>query len=260
LYERVLLMNRFDSGSERARREIEHGRIISRADTEEIWGWNTPAGRLRARRRGEMIMLKAGLQPTMNVLEIGCGTGLFTAIFAQSGARILAVDISRDLINKAVVRNLPSDRVQFSNVPFEDEKVEGLFDAVVGSSILHHLDIEQALRLIFKLLLPGGIMSFAEPNMLNPQIMIQKNVPWLKERLGDSPDETAFFPWGLGKQIAAAGFSDVEVIPFDWLHPLTPKSMISAFILLGSVLEKVPMIRNLAGSLLISARKPAKKR
>ena len=33
--------------------------------------------------------------------------------------------------------------------------------------------------------------------MLNPQIAIQKNIPWVKRKLGDSPDETAFFRWPL---------------------------------------------------------------
>jgi hypothetical protein len=38
----------------------------------------------------------------------------------------------------------------------------------------------------------GGTIYFTEPNMLNPQIAIQKNVSWVKRKLGDSPDETAF--------------------------------------------------------------------
>ncbi len=71
---------------------------------------------------------------------------------------------------------------------------DGVFDSVVGSSVLHHLEIEEALREIYRVLQAGGAIYFTEPNMLNPQIAIQKNVPWVKRRLGDSPDETAFVP------------------------------------------------------------------
>jgi 2-polyprenyl-3-methyl-5-hydroxy-6-metoxy-1,4-benzoquinol methylase len=34
----------------------------------------------------------------MIVLEIGCGTGNFTELFAKTGADIIAVDISQELI------------------------------------------------------------------------------------------------------------------------------------------------------------------
>jgi len=38
----------------------------------------------------------------------------------------------------------------------------------------------------------AAVFTFAEPDMLNPQITLQKNIPALKRRLGDTPDETAF--------------------------------------------------------------------
>ena len=58
-------------------------------------------------------------------------------------------------------------------------------------------EIEEALRDIYRVLKPGGTIYFTEPNMLNPQIAMQKNIPWIKRKLGDSPDETAFFRWPL---------------------------------------------------------------
>jgi len=242
--------------SNRERHEIDHGKKLSEEDTELIWGWNTPAGRLRARRRGELIQRKAELCAGMSALEIGCGTGLFTEMFVGSGARILALDISVDLLDKAISRNLPPEQVRFLALPFDDEGVKGPFTAVIGSSILHHLEIRPSLDRIYRLLEPGGAMVFAEPNMLNPQIMIQKNNSWLKKKFGDSPDETAFFSWSIRSQLIAAGFTAIEIIPFDWLHPLTPASLIPVMQRLGLILEKIPVIRNFAGSLLICAKRP----
>lgn len=37
--------------SERAEHEIQHGEYLAGEDTELIWGWRTPAGRVRAKRR-----------------------------------------------------------------------------------------------------------------------------------------------------------------------------------------------------------------
>lgn len=242
--------------SERAEREIAHSRKIANRDPESIWGWKTPAGQVRAVKRAELISRAAHLRPGIRVLEIGCGTGMFTEIFARTGAQIVAVDISRDLIEKAISRGLPVNQVIFLEKRFEDCDVDGPFDAVIGSSILHHLEITSALAKIYELLKRGGIMSFAEPNMLNPQIMIQKNIPLIKARMGDSPDESAFVRSQLRRLLLKAGFENVSVVPHDWLHPATPSSLINVVMLTGHILEKLPIIREFAGSLLIRCCRP----
>jgi len=240
----------------RADHEIAHGKRLAQHDPELVWGWGTPAGRLRAIRRAEIIAAGAGLGPGVRGLEIGCGTGLFTEIFAQTGAQLVALDISAELLEKARARGIPSDKVQFLEGQFEESDIGGPFDAVVGSSILHHLDLETALPRIFELLKPGGVMSFAEPNMLNPQILLQKNVPWLKKRMGDAPDETAFVRWRIHAHLLKAGFQKVEVTPFDWLHPTTPAPLIRIVRSLGRILEKMPVMLEFAGSLHILCCRP----
>ena len=92
--------------------------------------------------------------------------------------------------------------------------------------------------------------------MLNPQILIQKNIPWIKERLGDSPDETAFVRWRLRALLLETGFVDVELVPFDWLHPFTPSGLISLVTWVGCRLEKTPILREFAGSLYIRCHRP----
>lgn len=238
---------------ERSNREISHGRFLAAHDPEWIWGWNTPAGRVRAERRARLIAEGARLGPDVRCLEIGCGTGLFTERFAATGAHIVAVDISSELLEIARRRGLHPERVEFLQKPFEACDVDGPFDAVIGSSILHHLDMPSAVEKIRDLLKPGGVMSFAEPNMLNPQIFLQKNIPWLKARLGDSPDETAFVREPLQRLIRCAGFDSVTIIPFDWLHPRTPTQLIAHVRWIGRRLERIPGIRELAGSLYIKA-------
>jgi SAM-dependent methyltransferase len=245
-------------GVQSGNREIHHGIKLAKGDPELIWGWATPAGRLRAMRRGKMIASGAGLGSGTRVLEIGCGTGVFTRMFAQTGAQLLAVDISADLIKMAKSKKPTSPRVRFLQKRFEDCDVHGPFDAVIGSSVLHHLDLSLALNKIYDLLKPGGIMGFTEPNMLNPQIFLQKNVAWLKRRLGDSPDETAFFHWRLRGLLLQTGFEQVEIEPFDWLHPATPPALIATVKQMAEVLERMPVLRQFAGSLWIRSRRPDK--
>jgi SAM-dependent methyltransferase len=245
-----------DTASGRAEHEIAHGKKLASLDPELVWGWGTPAGKLRAKRRAELIARGANLGSGIRALEIGCGTGLFTEMFVQTGAYLVAVDISADLLEQARQRGLPAEKVQFLEKPFEACEVDGPFDAVIGSSILHHLEVEAALTKIYDLLKPGGIMSFAEPNMLNPQIAVQKNVPWIKEKLGDSPDETAFIRSRLAAILLKIGFKEPEIVPFDWLHPATPVPFINLVGNIGRRFERVPILREFAGSLYIRACRP----
>src|SRR5215471_450799 len=196
-------------------------------------------------------MLSDHLHVGMRVLELGCGTGYFTRELARSGADVVAVDVSPELLEVAKV-DRPAE-----NVRYEIQNAWAMsypdvhFDSVVGSSILHHLEIKEALREIHRVLKSGGTIYFTEPNMLNPQIAIQKNVPWIKRKLGDSPDETAFFRWPLRRLLEQTGYQDIRIDPFDFLHPKTPVALIDRVDQFGRFLEKVPVISEFAGSLYI---------
>lgn len=239
--------------SKRSDRERVHGVKLASGDTETIWGWGTPAGKLRARRRGELIASAAELGPGRNVLEIGCGTGLFTEMFSEYGAELLACDISEDLLEKAGQRGLEDRNVRFVCAQFEACDIDGPFDAVIGSSILHHLELGPALVKIRSLLKPGGLFAFAEPNMRNPQVFAERKFRRLFPNI--SPDETAFTRAGITRSLREAGFSDIEVTPFDWLHPSTPEALIPLVRGLGRLLETTPLLREFSGSLCIRARR-----
>jgi SAM-dependent methyltransferase len=191
------------------------------------------------------------------VMEIGCGTGLFTKYFAVSGAHIIAVDISRDLLEIAKTQGLPEDRVEFVEKRFEECNIQGPFDAVIGSSALHHLDVDHAVSKIFDMLKPGGRLSFAEPNILNPQVFIERKFRFLESVFWYvSPDETAFYESSLRHLLRRIGFVDVCIRPFDWLHPATPEPMIEKIEKLGRLFESTLLIKEFAGSLIINARRP----
>ena len=191
----------------------------------------------------------------MTVLELGCGTGYFTQELARSGADVTAIDVSPELLEIARSNcSAPNVRYQIENASALSYS-DAVFDSVVGSSVLHHLEIKEALRDIYRVLKPGGTIYFTEPNMLNPQIAIQKNIPWIKRKLGDSPDETAFFRWPLRRLFEQTGYRDVRIDPFDFLHPKTPVPLIDYVSMLGRFLENVPLISEFGGSLYIRAIK-----
>ena len=238
---------------QRLKNEIEHGKFLASNNAGEIWNWETPAGKIRWDRRAGMLtnFLKSG----MEVLEIGCGTGFFTKEIIKKPVHLTAIDISPELIDVAK-RNILESNVKFIienayQMTFENYS----FDAVIGSSVLHHLDVDAALKEFYRVLKPGGIIAFTEPNMMNPQIALQKNIPSLKKALGDSPDETAFFSWSIKKKLKQVGFTQVEIVPFDFLHPRIPEKLIKSILPFTHFAENVPLLRQISGSLYIKAIK-----
>ncbi len=234
--------------------EIEHGELIAGKE-EAVWHWASPAGRLRAERRAKLLVESAGVTADTDVLEIGCGTGLFTGVFAATGARVVAIDVSPPLLEKAMARDIDGavtfrleDAEQMS---FDDH----IFDAVVGSSILHHLDVERTIGEMHRVLRADGRIAFAEPNMMNPQIVFERSTPAIRRWMGASPEETAFFRWNLARQLRHGGFDRVRIEPFDFLHPAVPRPLIPLVRGVGEVLEQLPLFREIAGSLIISARR-----
>jgi len=90
--------------------EIEHGKLLAGQNAGEIWNWETPAGKIRWKRRAGM--LTGALIDDMKVLEIGCGTGFFTKEISKLDVDLTAIDISLDLI--AIARtNMTGSRVEF---------------------------------------------------------------------------------------------------------------------------------------------------
>lgn len=234
--------------------EIRHGEYI-KEHGEEIWNWSSPAGKIRWARRCRLFKEFIGSNNRL-VLEIGCGTGLFTKELAATGNTIIAIDISDILIKKA------KERVSAQNVRFvvgnayQSKFQSNTFDFIVGSSCLHHLDVDLALWEFFRILKPGGGLMFTEPNMMNPQVALTKNIPAIKRRAGDSPDETAFFRWSIARKLRGQRFKDVSVVPFDFLHPGIPLTLLCMAKPLTFLLERIPILKEVAGSLIISCRKP----
>ena len=168
---------------------------------------------------------------------------------------VAAIDISPDLLSEAR-KAVPFDRVTLLiDNAYQLCFRNNVFDSVIGSSVLHHLEVNKALSEFYRVLKPGGTLYFTEPNMLNPQIALQKNIPYLKKKLGDSPDETAFFRWGLQRKLARFGFTHIAILPFDFLHPQLPSHMLPVLKAVCAVVEKIPLVGEFAGSLYIQAQK-----
>src|SRR4029434_9789677 len=90
---------------------------------------------------------------------------------------------------KSRLQRFPTLDVQAGDagrLPYPDRSM----DAVFGFSVLHHVDLEPTLAEMRRVLRPGGMIWFSEPNMLNPQVAVEKNVRVIGRWLQNSDDET----------------------------------------------------------------------
>jgi len=100
------------------------------------------------------------------ILEYGSGDGLNTVVLANRGAKVIALDISAELLGLAKKR-LEANRCRgvdlllgsAHTLPLPGESV----DIVFGMAILHHLDLELALSEVKRVLRKGGRAIFEEP-------------------------------------------------------------------------------------------------
>jgi ubiquinone/menaquinone biosynthesis C-methylase UbiE len=111
-----------------------------------------------------------GNSGSFKILDIGTGTGLVPLCVAKSmrdSHRIICYDISAEMLKEARKKLEGNTGCVFvkgdaGNLPFCD----GVFDAVVFNSLLHHLlDYRRLLRESDRVLKKGGILAFShEPN------------------------------------------------------------------------------------------------
>ena len=92
-----------------------------------------------------------------HVLEIGCGTGEFTRQLARRAERVLAVDLSPQMIRLARERAGLHTNIDFVTGDVMSYPLPAArFDCVATLATLHHLPAEPVLRKIREALKPGG--------------------------------------------------------------------------------------------------------
>jgi SAM-dependent methyltransferase len=235
--------------------ERRQGERFASGELEKSWGWSSDAGKIRAARRAAFLIEAGGLAASVRALELGCGTGEFTRRLVESGCALTAVDISEASVDRCRERVGERAEVLVGNIE-TGEGLEGrAFDAIVGVSVLHHVDLDACLRNVFPLLRRGGRFAFAEPNILNPQVWAERRFASLRRIRHVLPHEIAFRAGALRRVFEDTGL-EVEVAePFEFLHPATPTSLIGTAERIEGVLEKTPA-RAVAGSIRIAGRKP----
>ncbi len=213
----------------------------------------------RAERRSDYWLSQMQVEPSKSIMEIGCGSGIKAYTLARkSGMNVLATDIDPEYIEEAKRDfQLPNLRFMVVDSTELDRTKEGSFDYIVGNGILHHLyhHIDDAFANMLRILKNNGKIIFIEPNIYNPFVHLIFSYPYWRKKAHLDPDEMAFSKSFVTKKLIKAGYKNVKVEYKDFLLPGIPDFLIQPSILIGNVLEKIPLIKNVSQSIFISAVK-----
>jgi SAM-dependent methyltransferase len=110
-----------------------------------------------------------GLMPEGGrLLDMGCGTGWTSVLFAKKGYRVVGQDLVPEAIDAArrLGRENSLDHLDFVVGDYESLAFENEFDVVVFFDCLHHaVDEVGALKSAYRALKPGGICITSEPGL-----------------------------------------------------------------------------------------------
>lgn len=149
------------------------------------------------------------LDASHSVVEIGCGTGTTALKLAPYVTRILATDISGEMV--AIAREKAAEQ-SCANAVFTVAEADYLvdlgrsFDAALAFNILHLVpDRAAVLAEMFRVLKPGGLFISKTPCLSEMNPLIRLAVPVMR-LVGKAPFVASFSAGELEADIAAAGF------------------------------------------------------
>jgi SAM-dependent methyltransferase len=167
------------------------------------------------------VLSLAGDVRGLRVLDAGCGPGLYAEQLAAHGARVVALDASDAMVERARTRLGASADVRRADLgrplPFEDCS----FDLIVCALVIHHVeDRAAALREFHRLLRPGGPRG---------DVHAASNADWLRKGGSYFAVQEEVDTWTLG----GAGEWPVRY----WREPLT--SLCAAISDAGFLIERL---------------------
>lgn len=182
--------------------------------------WDRGATRYAANPIADMAGYERSLERTRSylkagdaVFEFGCGTGTTALRLAPAVGRVVATDISGEMIaiagRKAEAEGCGNAEFRVGT-PDALALPDGTFDAALGFNVLHLVAArDAALSGVHRLLKPGGVFISKTPCLNEATPLLRLALP-LMQAVGKAPSVSFLGAAELEREIAAAGFEVIE--------------------------------------------------
>lgn len=114
------------------------------------------------------------LEPGARLLDLGCGSGIFTQLLQARGYDCIGLDLSQKLLQLGKQETPAIHYVQadVEALPFASSSV----DFVILSCLVHHLpNPQRCAEEVFRILKPSGKFVAFDPNRLNPFMYLYRD-------------------------------------------------------------------------------------
>lgn len=158
-----------------------------------------------------------GVVETGTIVDFGCGNGRATFYFLAKGFNVIGVDVSQQSLEVLKNRYEAVKQVGWGKLTTQTGLPINQVDAIVGTDILHHIDLVHYLPKFKSSLKQGGKIVFSEPNAWHLPwygYLLWKRIPWSIEKQIVHMNRTY-----LTAKFVEAGFLDVEVKGFGLIPP-----------------------------------------
>jgi SAM-dependent methyltransferase len=168
------------------------------------------------------------VQDTDEVLEIGCGPGLWTDLVSRRCHHITAIDISRDMLMQARKRVQP-ENVTFQQVNFDEYDDSRTYDKVFSVRVIEYFsDPLQTVRKMCELTKKGGkvvVVTKTSPTLITVRAKLWGFLRRFFLRKGESILEPSLpmakiLPFRLRRMFLKCGCAKVDVYPVVLRSPL----------------------------------------
>lgn len=210
------------------------------------------------------------------ILDVGCGFGLESALLAYSGAQVQGIDGSETKIEGAKKLQVAYEKTyarqlnliyQVSNLfQFRPDQQ---FDVVYSSATLHHIEpISEAVQALADFITPGGMFFLSDENGYSPlqQVAVQHRIGWAKPRKYWRTDPETGEKFLYGNENIRAAFQWIRHIRKAGMQPETIKYCrflppvdwpVDRLVRTERQLRQIPLVTQLwAIGFLLTSRKP----
>jgi len=196
----------------------------------------------------EVIRRTTNIFKKNEIIDFGAGSGRLTIPLLKMGYKVIAVDISTESL-----KNLQklSRKLKLQSIQTERILPKKMVNLIVGTDILHHVELSIYLPKLQKMLNRGGKIVFSEPGGLNPSwyIYLPLFIGWEVER--GIVNSTYF---NLQQKLTDSGFSKINIQGLG----LFPRPFFNWFPLFSHIndwLGNLPLLKQFAYRYIIEAYK-----
>jgi len=112
---------------------------------------------------GSSILKHVPLHQQMNVMDFGAGTGLISAQVVPFVNKIIAVDISKAMLDKLVSKPELQGKVEAVCQDITAKPINAKFDLIMSAMAVHHVeDTSKLINTFFAHLKPGAKVALAD--------------------------------------------------------------------------------------------------